>query len=206
MDPSEKMLSVARMKNKDMDWISGSAENLPLTDNSIEGVVATLTIHHWKNLSRAFSEIHRVLKPEGKVVLFTSTPEQMKGYWLNRYFPRMMADSIKQMPELKVVKDAMSVAGIGLEQTVKYCVQPDLEDKFLYFGKDKPEIYMDPEIRHGISSFSSLANSREIEEGLDRLHKDIVRGTIGEVMRSYENDTGDYLFVLSSKSKVEQPR
>ena len=98
IDPSEKMLEKAKIKNAEIDWKIGSAENTELPKNYVEGIIGSLTIHHWTDLKNGFSELYRVLKPNGRIVIFTSTPKQMKGYWLNHYFPKMLSDSMTQMP------------------------------------------------------------------------------------------------------------
>lgn len=66
------------------------------------------------------------------------------------------------MPTLEKVKTAMKDSGIEFLKTHKYFIKPDLEDQFLYCGKQNPELYFDDQIRHGISSFSSLANRTEV--------------------------------------------
>ena len=76
------MLKKAQSKNQNIEWKIGSAEKTDLAKNSIDGIIATLTIHHWTNLTRAFSELAHILKPNAKIITFTSTPKQMKGYWL----------------------------------------------------------------------------------------------------------------------------
>ncbi|RMG29691.1 MAG: class I SAM-dependent methyltransferase [Bacteroidetes bacterium] len=199
IDPSAQMLNQARRNNAHIDWRIGSAEAIELPDHAVDGVVGSLTIHHWKDLNRGFSELCRVLKPNGKIVIFTSTPKQMKGYWLNHYFPKMMRDSIIQMPGLNKVKAAMKEGGIEFLTTEKYLVTPDLQDQFLYCGKQNPELYFNEQIRHGISSFSSLANREEVEQGLAELRKDMDSGSVHEIIKSYENDEGDYLFIIGKK-------
>jgi SAM-dependent methyltransferase len=200
IDPSKEMLEKAKLKNNKIDWRIGSAENIRLPQNYVDGIVASLTIHHWTHLKSGFSELHKVLKPNGSIVIFTATPKQMKGYWLNHYFPEMLADSIDQMPTFKKVQLAMKISGFELIQTEKYLIKPDLEDQFLYCGKQNPELYFDTQIRHGISSFSSLANKIEVEQGLSKLRKDIDTGKINEIIRSYENDLGDYLYIIGKKT------
>ena len=66
IDPSEKMLDVARAKAPDIPWRVGSAENIPADNDTFDNIIATLTLHHWDNLDTAFAEIHRVLKTQGK--------------------------------------------------------------------------------------------------------------------------------------------
>ena len=199
VDPSEEMLRAARARCSAVDWRRGTAEELPVEDASVDGALATLTIHHWSDLERGFAEVRRSLKPGGRFVLFTSTPAQMRGYWLNAYFPRMLEASIAQMPDLDLVERGLSRAGLRLVSTEKYFVHEDLQDLFLYSGKHDPAKYLDPGVRRGISSFAALANREEVELGLRTLEADIASGRIREVARRYANDDGDYLLVVAEK-------
>ena len=52
----------------------------------------------------------------------------------------------------------------------------DLQDHFLYCGKHRPELYFDPAIRAGISSFADLCEPEEVTEGLARLRADLDAG------------------------------
>jgi ubiquinone/menaquinone biosynthesis C-methylase UbiE len=199
VDPSERMLEKARASNDKIDWRMGSAENIPLPPNAVNGIIGSLTIHHWTDLKAGFTELFRVVKPNGRIVIFTSTPEQMRGYWLNRYFPKMLSDSMAQMPTLEVIKKAMKDSGIEFLKTHKYFIQPDLEDQFLYCGKHNPELYFDEQIRKGISSFSSLSNQTEVESGLSELRKDMASGEITDTIKSFENEKGDYVYIIGKK-------
>lgn len=199
IDPSTLMLEKAKLLNNSIDWRMGTAEHTGLDDVSVDGIIGSLTIHHWTDLKNAFIELHRVLKPKGRIVIFTSTPKQMQGYWLNYYFPKMLQDSIKQMPSLEVVTTSILNAGLVLKNTDTYFIKPDLEDQFLYCGKNNPELYFNEQIRHGISSFSHLSNKTEIEQGLEQLRVDISNDTIKDVMESYNNDLGDYLYIIAEK-------
>jgi len=200
IDPSEEMLKVARSKNSKISWIQGIAEAIPLTSEYVDGIICNLTIHHWDNLTKGFQELHSVLNPNGRVVVFTSTPEQMKGYWLNYYFPNMLSDSIRQMPSEKNVFSALKGAGFLIADTEQYRVKPDLEDMFLYAGKHNPSLYLNSEVRNGISSFSSLANAQEVTTGLEQLEKDITSSEISSVIKKYSNDVGDYLYIIAEKT------
>lgn len=202
IDPSVKMLNKARLQNPNIDWREGTAEQTGLADHTVDGIIASLTIHHWTDMTAGFRELTRVLKPDGNLVLFTSTPAQMRGYWLNEYFPNMLQDSILQMPSLDRVTQAMTDAGFEITSTENYDIKPDLEDQFLYCGKYDPTLYLDPSIRNGISSFSHLANQKEVQNGLAQLEKDITSGKIKDIMASYKNDLGDYLYINTRKRKV----
>ena len=119
IDPSDLMLGKARQPKSRVIWQKSDAENLPFENEFFGGAIASLTIHHWKDLHQAFGEINRVLKPHGKFVLFTAFPEQMENYWLNHYFPQMMRDSTKQMPAFSAVKESLKNAGFEITKKEK---------------------------------------------------------------------------------------
>lgn len=199
IDPSEIMINEAKFRDEHVNWLQGTAEHIPADDKSFDGVIGTLTIHHWTDLKKAFVEINRVLTDNGRVVLFTSTPEQMKGYWLNHYFPKMLHSSIVQMPSLADIKDAIRQTELEVTSIEKYYVKDDLQDCFLYVGKSNPDRYFDENIRHGISSFSSLANIDEVKQGLSELRNDMSNHTFKKIKDQYANDYGDYLFITIDK-------
>ena len=202
VEPSEEMLKQAHEKNQKINWLLGTAEQIPAHECSFDSVIATLTIHHWTNLDKAFNEIYRVTKASASIVLFTATPMQMQGYWLNHYFPAMLRSSISQMPGFDVVKNAMTNAGFKITTTEKYFVQDDLQDHFLYCGKYHPELYFDESVRKGIFSFSALANVEEVKNGLAKLKADLDSGQFVEIKTRYENELGDYLFLVGEKKVV----
>ena len=127
------------------------------------------------------------------------THQQMRGYWLNEYFPDAMEKSIVQMPDLEVVESALADAGFRVAYTEPYMVQTDLRDFFLYSGKHRPEMYLAESVRQNITTFVSLADPAEVISGCQRLRADIESGHIGQVMRDYDNNDGDYLFVVAEK-------
>ncbi len=200
IDPSNEMLEKARTRNKEIDWRQGVAENIQLPDSSQHGVLAWLTTHHWSDIDQGFREIYRILRPGGRLLIFTSTPEQMEHYWLHHYFPKMMgASGMKMQPELALTSSLIK-AGFYMKKTEPYFVKADLQDLFLQCGKSNPEVYFKEEIRNGISSFSDVANAQEVKVGLEKLRNDIDSGAFIEVVKDYPDKRfGDYLFLLAVK-------
>jgi ubiquinone/menaquinone biosynthesis C-methylase UbiE len=196
IDPSSYMLSQAKMRNDSIEWREGAAEGIPAADGEFDGAMATLTVHHWEDMHLGFKELRRVVKPGGRIVIFTSTPEQMRGYWLNHYFPNMMQASMLQMPTYLAIQTAARSAGIEFLGKQNYTVSTKLQDHFLYVGKHNPEVYFDESVRAGISSFALLANSGEVERGLTQLSDDIDRGQFWKFKQRYENRGGDYVFLV----------
>jgi ubiquinone/menaquinone biosynthesis C-methylase UbiE len=199
VEPSEKMLNIAKSRNNEINWLIGQAEQIPTDNNVFDGCIATLTIHHWADIEKAFKELYRVLKGNGKIVFFTSTSDQMQGYWLNHYFPKMLKDAIKQMPSFETIKKAAANAGFAIKATEKYFVKDNLKDCFLYVGKNRPELYFDEKIRKAISSFSTLSNSDEVKKGLSCIYEDIKKGKFKDIQLKFNNNSGDYLFIIAEK-------
>ncbi|MEM0518341.1 class I SAM-dependent methyltransferase [Aequorivita flava] len=57
-----------------LKFLQGSTSNIPLGDNSIDVVVSFETLEHHDEHEKMFSEIKRVLRPEG--ILIISTPDK----------------------------------------------------------------------------------------------------------------------------------
>jgi hypothetical protein len=132
----------------------------------------------------------------GRFVVFTAFPEQMRGYWLCHYFPEMMRRSIEQMPSRESVVAALQDAGFTIEEIVPFHVTDRLQDLFLYAGKERPRLYLDPLVRANIFSFAALCSPDELEAGLRALGDDLESGEFGRVAERYSSPDGDYAFVV----------
>jgi SAM-dependent methyltransferase len=64
VEPLAEMRAQLETVVPDAEVLSGSAEELPLPDNSVDAVVAA-SAFHWFETERALEEIHRVLVPGG---------------------------------------------------------------------------------------------------------------------------------------------
>ena len=106
VDASAVMLAQASASSSLAAWHKADASNLPFPDNSFDGAICTLAIHHFQDLHRPFREVRRTMK-SGRFVLFTGLAEQMRNYWLCHYFPEMMRRSIARMPTLNAVQSSL---------------------------------------------------------------------------------------------------
>jgi len=75
VDISEGMLSVGREKlikknfTDKIQLISGDSEFLPFEDNFFDAVIVSFGVRNFENLEKGLSDMLRVLKPGGKVVI-----------------------------------------------------------------------------------------------------------------------------------------
>ena len=201
-DQSKTMLMEAGSKSSAVSWHKMDAMQVGFPENTFDGVTCTLAIHHFPEISKPFREIGRVLKPGSNFVLFTAFPSQMSLYWLVEYFPEMMSKACEQMPSQSEIDNALEEAGLSVNELRPFDISPDLEDFFLYSGKQRPEMYLSDSVRAGISSFrNGFCSIEELESGLSKLRADIDSSQIDTVVSSYNNSGGDYMFVRANKAR-----
>lgn len=68
VDPSSDMLKLAE-ENAKVKTMVGSSENIPVKDGSADVVVSRFNLTYWKKPRDSFTELFRILKPGGKVVI-----------------------------------------------------------------------------------------------------------------------------------------
>ncbi|GAA4999147.1 class I SAM-dependent methyltransferase [Acinetobacter puyangensis] len=73
-DLSSEMLDTVKQTARDRNLSNislqqGTAEHLPFADHHFDLVVSRYSAHHWQHVGQALQEVHRVLKPNGKLIL-----------------------------------------------------------------------------------------------------------------------------------------
>ncbi|WP_179137980.1 class I SAM-dependent methyltransferase [Candidatus Entotheonella palauensis] len=75
-DFSPGMLHEAQHKlrpcNHLFTWLTADAQQIPLTDASVDAIIANHMLYHVPDLPRCMAEIHRVLKPGGRLYAVTN--------------------------------------------------------------------------------------------------------------------------------------
>ena len=174
VEPSAVMRGQAKTHPR-VQWHEGVAEQLPLPDNSVQGCVSTLTLHHFTDLHLALREMRRVAG-NGPLVFLTYDYRQIKPLWLADYFPTLWIDAVHSLPPLEEIASEVR-AGTGRSvEIIPFLMPFDLVDLFLAAGWQRPDIYLDPAVRAGMSIFA-VGDKTEIEAGLARLRADLDDGT-----------------------------
>ena len=75
VDPTPYMRGIlglrrlAQRARRRISVVDGAAEAIPVADGSVDALWSVNAMHHWTDLDRALGEIHRVLRPGGRLVL-----------------------------------------------------------------------------------------------------------------------------------------
>jgi SAM-dependent methyltransferase len=164
VEPSTVML--AQRQPSAAPAVRGVAEALPFPDDTFDAGLAVLTVHHWKDLRAGLAELQRVSRRQ---VILHFVPGF--GFWLPvEYFPALWEAGGEVGPEVPEV-----VAAVGPARVEVVPVPADCEDGFFAAYWRRPDAYLDPTVRAGISYFAR-ADTDELEPGLARLRQDLASG------------------------------
>jgi SAM-dependent methyltransferase len=165
VEPSEVM--IAQRPEGAAPVVRAYAEELPFEDGRFDAAMGVLTDHHWEDHARGLAEMRRVAR---RVVLFTWDPATSSSSWVVRdYFPCF--DAI--VPSDYRLEMTLERLGGGHAEPVP--VPHDCTDGFFHAYWRRPEAYLDPAVRAGISVFSQM-EAGCIEAGLARLARDLESG------------------------------
>ncbi len=98
VDISEGMLEVGREKMKKKGYSErislelGDSENLRFEDNSFDAAIASFGVRNFENLEKGLSEINRVLKPGGTIIVLEFSKPYMFPFKqiYNFYFSKIL--------------------------------------------------------------------------------------------------------------------
>jgi demethylmenaquinone methyltransferase/2-methoxy-6-polyprenyl-1,4-benzoquinol methylase len=110
----------------------GNAESLPLPDRSVDRIVTGFTVRNVGDLSRAFAEFHRVLRPGGRAVILelshprSATFARLYSFYFDRIAPavaallggdreayRYLPRSLRPVPGAERLADLLREAGFS---------------------------------------------------------------------------------------------
>lgn len=149
--------------------VAGVAEDLPVADKSFDAALAVLTMQHWRDVPLGLAELRRVARR--RVVLFTWDPGFPDALWLTvDYLPAIRDLDRACFPAL------VSIAAVlGELQVSAVPIPHDCTDGFLGSRWRRPEDYLDPVVRAGMSGFSRVPGAL-VDEALARLRADLDSG------------------------------
>jgi SAM-dependent methyltransferase len=147
--------------------IQASAERIPLDDGACDAAMAVLTIHHWPDAAAGVREMRRVAR---RLVILTHDPDFADRFWLVRdYLPESAEYDRGRMPAVGAVRDWMGGAEVRVVP-----VPHDCRDGFLCAFWRRPEAYLDPVVRAGMSNLAQLG--APVERAVAALRRDLRSG------------------------------
>lgn len=157
--------------------VQATAERLPFVDDAVDAALAILTIHHWADAARGLAEMLRVARK--RVVVLTWDQDVFERFWLVRdYFP-----GIRRIDRARAVPISAIASALGEIEVVPVPTAHDCADGFLGAFWQRPDAYLDPRVRSGISAFPPIP-PEERDAGLARLAADLSSGRWEEQHRS----------------------
>ncbi|MGO4755477.1 methyltransferase domain-containing protein, partial [Streptomyces sp. 2MCAF27] len=168
VEPSQVM--IAQRPPGSAPAVQAVAERLPLRNNAADAVMALLTVHHWTDLAAGIDELRRVARR--RIVVLTWDQQVFRErFWLVRdYLPEAAAfDDTRATPTEQLV----DLLGGARQEPVR--VPHDCVDGFGAAYWRRPEAYLDPQVRAGISLLAQTGEDT-IAPGLARLADDLATG------------------------------
>jgi SAM-dependent methyltransferase len=176
--------------------VHGRAEELPFEDGSFDAVMAVLSDHHWSDRQRGLRECSRVARD--RVVLFNADPGEADLFWLTtEYLPEFL-ELIPPRYRPPGAWESELCSALGEVELIPVPVPHDCTDGFYGAFWRRPEAYLRPEVRKGISVFAQLS-SDAVDRALQALSADLETGRWLNKHRSLltvsELDLGYYVIV-----------
>jgi len=122
VDPSEGMRRVAQ-RVRGIKTLAGTAEHLPVDDQSVDFVLMGYALRHVSDLVAAFAEMRRVLRPGGTIAILEITPPDGA---VARFLLKLYLKGI--VPPLSLLVTASPAAMRLMSyywQSIEACVCPD---------------------------------------------------------------------------------
>ncbi len=166
IEPSATMIDQRPVTSASV--IQGDAEHLPVRSGSFDAAMALLTIHHWADLDTGLKELRRVAK---RVVVFTFDAAVHDSFWLfSDYIPEATSPASQRPPSPEEIGVRLGGARVDVVPVPPLC-----QDGFTLAYWQRPDAYLDPEVRKCCSSFAELPESI-VEERIGRLAADLKSG------------------------------
>ena len=143
-----------------------TAEELPWRTASLDAVIAFNCVHHF-DLGRFLTAVARVLRPDGRLCVYTRTPEQNARTILGRHFPGF-TDRERRLHSEAALRDAVSqISGLQLIeiQTFRYRRSSTVQrllDQVAGHHYSTFSLYTPDELRAATTTFAASLSDPEV--------------------------------------------
>jgi SAM-dependent methyltransferase len=191
VEPSPAM--IAQRPQGSAGVVRAVADRLPFLDGAFDAAMALLTVHHWPDPVAGLRELRRVTT--GPIVVFTFDKEVHERQWLVTEYLPVMTELDGHLPSPAMIADTL---GGGVIEVLP--IPHDCIDGFCHAWWRRPEAYLDPRVRAGISGIARLP-AEVVDRGMAQLEDDLASGAWHrahqDLLGTEEIDAG-YRIVVSS--------
>ncbi len=113
VEPSLKMIqhAVADAAHPAVGYLAGSAEAIPLAAGCADAALLYLVWHHVADKRAAAAELHRVVRPGGRLLIRTNCADRMPDLWWYRWLPGAAAADRRMYQPLDAIVADFTGAG-----------------------------------------------------------------------------------------------
>ena len=205
IEPSATMQAQA-VYHPSVCWLSANAEKIPLPDNHVDGAIIILALHHFSDRLSGIREIKRIVG-NGKIVILAFEQQKIPSFWLTDYFPYFIRDTKDTFPEIEIIADEIRQITQKTVDIIDFLLPKNLTDLFAAAGWARPELYLDANVRKGISSFAKMP-IEEQEKGIKQLTEDLNNGNwdkkYGKLRTQESYDAGYRFLVTRNKTELRK--
>ncbi len=159
LDPSGPMLRAGKAcRDFGIEWVTGSAEGLPLSHSSVDLVWMSQAYHHLDDRTAAFREVNRVLAPSGHLVVRNGTRESDAELEWTGCFPEAQKLGQMKIPYRGELIESVCRHGFKIDRITRV---------YQMFARSWEEHY-EKISRRGLSGLISMSDEA-FAAGLDRL-------------------------------------
>lgn len=149
--------------------VQAVAEGLPLRDQSFDGSMAVLTLHHWTDVRAGLAEMCRVTRK--RIVLFTWDPDYEADFWLTRdYLPAILSLDRPRFPAMPQLRKWLPHVRVQIVPIPAHC-----QDGFTGAYWKRPHAFLDRGVQQSNSVLAQL-DPQQVRQGIQRLREDLATG------------------------------
>jgi SAM-dependent methyltransferase len=116
VDRYRGMLRIARRRAPEITWVQGDGADLPIRSATFDYATNQFSYHHMVDRQSFFREVHRVLRPGGRLVLTNIDPWSMPHWSIYRFFPEARERDLQDCyPSETLVDQLRSIGFTGVD-------------------------------------------------------------------------------------------
>ena len=168
VEPADGMReqAVANRAHPRVTYLAGRAEDIPCPDESFDGAFLSMMVHHVTDVPAMCRQLHRVLRPGGRVFLRNSFSGRLDSVVFYSFFPAGKEIDEDRLPNLGQLCNTFAEAGFELvaHRVVTQQIDPDLSSHYR-------------RLRHRAASTFELMSEADVRKGFEAMEAAIRDGT-----------------------------